>query len=75
MFLRYGYRNPNRVLQLGIIALAVANIVSYVLQRKSGLPESIVDPVTGFVQGAAIATALLGVYVRGRSRRQNDASS
>ena len=70
MLLRYGHQHPHRVLQVGIIALAIANILSYVLQRKSGLPESIVDPLTGFVYGVAIATALLGVYLRGRSLRQ-----
>jgi len=71
MLRHYGHRHPNRILQLGIIALAVANILSYVLQRKSGLPESIVDPLTGFVYGVAITTALLGVYLRGRPRGQN----
>jgi len=69
-----GRRHPNRVLQLGIIALAIANILSYVLQRKSGLPESVVDPVTGFVHGVAIATTLLGVYLRGRSLRDKAGS-
>lgn len=69
MLLHYGNRHPNRVLSLGIMALAVANVLSYLLQRKSHLPESIVDPVTGFIYGVAIATALLGVYVRGRALR------
>lgn len=69
MLQRYAHRHPNRVLQLGLIALGLANVLNYVLQRKSGLPESIVDPATGFVYGVAIATSLLGVYLRGRSFR------
>ena len=69
MLLRSGTRNPNRVLQIGLIALALANIASYVLQRKSGLPESVADPLTGFVYGVAIALALLGVILRARAPR------
>ena len=69
MLMRYGVRNPNRVLQLGLIALALASITSYLVQRKSGLPESVADPVSGFVYGVAIALTLLGVSMRARALR------
>jgi hypothetical protein len=74
MLSRCEYRTPNRVLQLGMIALAVANILNYMLQRKSGLPESIVDPVAGFFFGVAIATTLLGIYLRARVLRDKPRS-
>jgi phage-related minor tail protein len=69
MLLRYGIRNPNRVLQIGLIALAIAGVASYVIQRKSGLTASVVAAASGFVYGAAIGITLLGIVVRGRARR------
>ena len=70
MLMRHGMKNPNRVLQIGLIALALANITSYLVQRKSGLPESVADPLTGFAYGVAIALTLLGVSVRARALRR-----
>jgi hypothetical protein len=72
MLLRYSQKHPNRVLQLGLIALALANVASYLMRRKSGLSESVVDPVVGFAYGVAIAATLLGVYVRQRAGRSAD---
>ena len=69
MLLRYGNKNPNRVLSIGLIALALANIASYLIQRKSGLPDSVADPLTGFAYGVAIALTLLGVSLRARALR------
>lgn len=70
MLLRYGSRNPNRVLQIGLMALVLANIASYLVQRKSAVSESVADPVIGFAYGVAIATTLLGVHLRARALRQ-----
>ena len=69
MLLRRGILNPNRVLRIGLIALAVAGVASYVVQRKSGLPATVADAVSGFVYGVAIGTMLLGIVVRLRALR------
>jgi hypothetical protein len=61
--------DPNRLLVVGLMALVVANVGSYVIQRKLALPESIADPVIGFLYGVAIATMLLGIRLRARSLR------
>ena len=64
---------PNKLLTFGMMALVVANVGGYVIRRKLGLPESVADPVSGFLFGVAIATTLLGV--RRQVRARNDANS
>ena len=59
----------NRLASLGLIFLAVANIVTFLLTRHTSLSEHVVDPLVGFVQGVAITTLLLGIY---RQRRTPD---
>jgi hypothetical protein len=63
--------STNTMLTLGLIALAVANVASYVIQRKTSLPESVADPILGFSFGVAIMTLLVGVVrrARGNNRR------
>jgi hypothetical protein len=62
----------NRLMSIGLIALVVANVASYMLQRKHLVPESIADPVSGFLMGSAITILLLAIYRQGRAlRRQN----
>ncbi len=60
-------KNPNLIASLGLVFLAVASVASYVIQRKTALPESVSDPVIGFLYGVAIATTLLGVYRQSRA--------
>lgn len=64
-------RFPNITLALGCIALAVANITQYLFRRNGTIPESIADPVNGFLFGIAIATLLLSIV---RMRRSGCAS-
>jgi hypothetical protein len=61
-------RERNHLLTLGLIALAVANVGSYLVQRKLGLSESVADPVSGFLYGVAIMTTLLGIRRQMRAR-------
>ena len=63
---RFRTRPLNRIACLGFAFLAVANIVTFVLTRHTSLPEHVVDPIAGFVQGVAITTLLIGVYRQGR---------
>ena len=56
-------RRPfNTLTMLGLVALALGNVISFVLQRHSSMPEAVVDPAVGFVYGVAIATTLLGIW-------------
>jgi hypothetical protein len=59
--------DPNRLLTAGLMALVMANVGSWVIQRKLALPESIADPVIGFLYGVAIALMLFGIRLRSRS--------
>ena len=61
--------HPDLILTIGLFLLAAAGVTSYVIQRKTTLPESVTDPLIGLVYGVAIATALLGVYRKSRSSK------
>ena len=61
----------DRIICLGLILLAVANTVTFILTRHTSLSEHVVDPFTGFLQGAAIGTLLLGIYRQARSGRRD----
>jgi hypothetical protein len=63
-------KEPRTVLVLGLAFLALAQIGSYVLQRKAGLPENIADFGSGLLQGIAIATLLLGIGLLARARKR-----
>ena len=60
---------PHRITSLGLLLLVFANITTYLLTRHSNFSEHVVDPVAGFMMGAAIAVLLLGIYKQGRSLR------
>jgi hypothetical protein len=51
---------------LGLMALAAANVGSYIVQRKLHLPENTADGLSGFFMGTAIAIMLLGIWVNAR---------
>jgi heme A synthase len=68
MLLRYDRKSASRVLVLGLVALVVASVGGYVVERKLALPESVADPLRGFLHGVAIALLLLGVYQVRRAR-------
>jgi hypothetical protein len=60
---------PAKIVALGLILVAAANVAQWYLQRHSGLPESTVDFASGAMQGAAICTLLIGIVLRARERR------
>ena len=58
----------NSLTTVGIAALAAANVFSFLLQRHTSLPESVVDPSVGFVYGIAIGATLLGLRQQAQRR-------
>ncbi len=62
-------RRVNDIARLGLILLAVANVIGYLLTRHSSLSEHVSDPIAGFMMGAAIAVLLLGIYKQRGSLR------
>lgn len=65
MALRKRFR-PQAILTLGLVALALANVGSYLVQRKLDVPENLADGISGFLMGVAIATLLLGIWMKSR---------
>jgi hypothetical protein len=55
-------------MMLGFLALALASVGQSYVRRHTGLPEDVADFTIGLLQGIAIATMLLGIWIRGRSR-------
>jgi hypothetical protein len=70
MALRKHFR-PQAVVTLGLIALAVANIASYLVQRKLDVAQETADGVSGLLMGAAITTLLIGIWMRSRDPRSS----
>jgi hypothetical protein len=60
---------PRRLLTIGLIALAVANVATYIIQRKLALPEHIADPLSGFLMGTAIALMFLGIMAQAKAMK------
>ena len=65
---------PNRVLQAGLIALAVANVARYVIERHALLPASLADGVSGLFLGVAIGLLVLGLSRRRHASRRSPAA-
>ena len=63
-------REPNRVMMLGFLALAIAGVGQWYLQRHSGLGEDVADFASVLLQGIAITTMLLGIWLRSRKLRK-----
>lgn len=66
-------QNPKMLLRVGLMALVVANVGSYLIRRTLALPESVADPVSGFLFGVAIAAMLIGLHRQARAHRDGEA--
>lgn len=69
MLLRKRLKDPNVTMIAGCVALAVANVTQYFLQRNHVYSESVTDGVSGFLFGVAIGTLMLSVILRSRANR------
>jgi hypothetical protein len=60
-------RRPlGRLARVGLVFLALANVITFIVTRHTALSAHVVDPLVGFLQGVAITTLLLGVYRQAR---------
>ena len=57
---------PHRLMTLGLVMLAAANVGHWIIQKHSGWPESVADASSGLLMGVAIATTLLGIWMSRR---------
>ena len=60
--------NPTVVLRLGLIALIVANVAHFMIQRSGRPASNTADALTGFLFGLAIGCLLLAIYLGRRKR-------
>ena len=58
--------SPKTLMSLGMMALAIGNVAPWILGRRHLMSEDLLDGVRGLLMGIAIATLLLGVWLRGR---------
>jgi hypothetical protein len=70
MFLDNHPKGPTILLQLGLVSLILANLAHRFVHPSARLPESLLDALTGFLYGVAIAAMLLSV-IRGRRGRSD----
>ena len=62
-------RTSQRLTTLGLILLACANVIGYLLTRHSNVSEEVADPVSGLLLGIAIAVLLFGLFKQRRSQQ------
>ena len=56
-------RQPfNRTLSIGMMLMAVTNVVKFVLERHTSMPEGPRDGLFGLLFGLAIGCMLLGIW-------------
>jgi hypothetical protein len=68
MFLRNRVYDSRVLINLGMVFLVIANIGNYLLQRRHIAPESVSDPVAGFLFGLAFGCLGLGIWMDRRRR-------
>ena len=61
--------SPRTLIQIGMFALALANIGSWMLHRQSRVSPDWADGLAGFFYGVAIASMLLGLWKLRREPR------
>ena len=56
-------RKPfNRLISLGLLLLAIANVSKWMLERHTAMPEGPRDGLSGLLFGIAIGCTLLGIW-------------
>jgi hypothetical protein len=68
-------QQPDKLLTIGLMSLAVANVAGYFMRRNGAVPESVADPLTGFLMGVAIALTLLGIRRQVKARREGNGNT
>jgi zinc transporter ZupT len=61
------FRPLSGLTKIGLLALVLGGIVRLLMERNTTLPESVTDPVNGFLYGVAIAAMLLGIWRQSRA--------
>lgn len=69
MLLKHHARDGRVLIKYGLVFMVLANIGGYFLRRGNAFPESISDPVSGFLFGLSFGCLGLGIWMLGRQRR------
>ena len=68
MLLKSRVDNGSVFIKFGLALLAVANIGNYFLHRGNAFPESVSDPVAGFLFGLSFGCFGYGIWLMRRRR-------
>jgi hypothetical protein len=63
MILRQRAYDGGVLIKLGLVLLIVANAGNYFLHRGNAVPESVSDPVSGFLFGLCFGSLGLGAWM------------
>jgi len=64
-------KNPQTIIRIGMLFMALAGISNLFLRRHVPVSENTADGIMGFLYGVAIATMVLGIWRRGRGQSQS----
>lgn len=64
--------DPNRMIKIGMLAMIPAGLSRLFLHPSAGVTENMLDGVNGFLYGISIGGMMLGIWIRGRQRRDEN---
>jgi hypothetical protein len=64
-------KNPQTIIFVGMLFMALAGISNFWFRHHSPVSENAGDGIMGFLYGVAIGTLLIGIWRRGRQRRES----
>ena len=72
MLLRNHRKRSAITMQVGMVFLILGSLARWFIHPSARMSDNLVDGVTGFLYGVAIASLLLSVILRGRGRSDRD---
>jgi hypothetical protein len=66
--LRARFKNPQTIICIGLICLALGGLSINFLPRHTGLSGNLTDAMSGCLYGIALSTLLIGIRRKQRSR-------
>jgi len=69
MTLKKPVRSPRILMQIGYVFLILASLTRWMLHPGPGLPQNLVDGITGLMYGVAIGALLMGLWKKRRHEK------
>ena len=68
MTFRYGLKNPETIIRVGLVSLVLASLSRWFLHPNANLGPELIDATNGVLYGVSIGCILLGISRRHSGR-------